>query len=181
MPVVCTAPLGHKTKVCQPQHFHWPPLKGLFICLLLPAYPYTGLLILLMSFGRKIYLPAFVFVCILLLLFYFCLLFLLNILYILKCLFPYCMRCNSVETYKAEQTIKIVWEVGLYFILAYFSKIIKLLFPLRYPIFCDTLFFGGFDTSICMCSLQASASIISSCFYSHNFLSMIPISAFIFP
>ena len=90
------------------------------------------------------------------------------------------MRCNSVETYKAEQTIKIVWEVGLYFILAYFSKIIKLLFPLRYPIFCDTLFFDGFDTSICMCSLQASASIISTCFYSHNFLSITPISAFIF-
>ena len=66
----------------------------------------------------------------------------------------------------------------MFFILAYFSKIIKLLFPLRYPIFCDTLFFGGMDTSICMCSLQASASIISTCFYSHNFLSMIPISAF---
>ena len=72
-------PLGHKTKVCQPQH--WPPLKGLLICLLLPAYPYTGLHILLMSFGRKIYLPAIVFVCILPLLFYFCLLFLLNILF----------------------------------------------------------------------------------------------------
>ena len=90
MPVVCTAPLGHKTKVCQPLHFHWPPLKGLLICLLLPAYPYTGLHFLLMSFGRKIYLPAIDFVCILLLLFYFCLLFLLNILFTKNVYFRIC-------------------------------------------------------------------------------------------
>ena len=65
----------------------------------------------------------------------------------------------------------------LYFILAYFSKIIKLLFPLRYPIICDTLYLGGMDTSICMWSLQASASNISTCLYSHNSLNIIPISA----
>ena len=41
--------------------------------------------------------------------------------------------------------------------------------------------FGGIDTSKCMWSGQASASIISTPFHLHNFLIICPISPFIFP
>ena len=36
----------------------------------------------------------------------------------------------------------------MYFKFAYFSNIIRLLFPFRYPINCDTLYFGGMDMSM---------------------------------
>ena len=33
----------------------------------------------------------------------------------------------------------------MYLKFAYFSNIIRLLFPFKYPIICDTLYFGGMD------------------------------------
>lgn len=61
------------------------------------------------------------------------------------------------------------------------SKIISVLFPLRYPMNCATLRYGGIDTKRCIWSLHASASMISTPFYSHNFLMISPISFFSFP
>ena len=52
---------------------------------------------------------------------------------------------------------------------------------MRYPINCDTLYLGGILTSIWMWSGHASASIISTPLYSHNFLIILPISDFICP
>ena len=69
----------------------------------------------------------------------------------------------------------------LYFRFACLSKIIKLLFPLRYPINCDTLRYGGMHTSIWIWSGHASASIISTFFCSHSFLSISPMSCLSFP
>ena len=69
----------------------------------------------------------------------------------------------------------------LYFRFACRSNIISELFPLRYPINCDTLYLGGILTSIWIWSGQVSASIISTPLYSHSFLRMLPISARICP
>ena len=69
----------------------------------------------------------------------------------------------------------------LYFKLACLSNIISELFPLRYPINCDTLYFGGILTSKRMWPGHASAPIISTPLYSHNFLIILPTSAFICP
>ena len=60
-------------------------------------------------------------------------------------------------------------------------KIIKLLFPLRYPINCAILICGGILTSICMWSGHASASMMSTSFCSHSFLRICPISFFNVP
>ena len=68
-----------------------------------------------------------------------------------------------------------------YFKFACRSNIIKLLFPLRYPMNCDTLYLGGMLTSMWIWSEHASASMISTPLFSHNFLYIFPISAFIFP
>ena len=43
-----------------------------------------------------------------------------------------------------------VSQIMGYFRFAYFSNIIRLLFPFKYPMICDTLYFGGILTSICM-------------------------------
>lgn len=75
-----------------------------------------------------------------------------------KCLFPY-----------------------LYFKFACLSKIIRLLFPFKYPITHVILYFGGKLISICMWSGHASASIISIPFCSYNCLSICPISLLICP
>ena len=69
----------------------------------------------------------------------------------------------------------------LYFRFACRSNIISELFPLRYPINCDTLYLDGILTSIWIWSGQVSASIISTPLYSHSFLRMLPISARICP
>ena len=69
----------------------------------------------------------------------------------------------------------------LYFKFACLSNIIKLLFPLRYPMICDTLYLGGILMSIWIWSGHACASIISTPFYSHNFLKICPISLLIWP
>lgn len=69
----------------------------------------------------------------------------------------------------------------LYFRFACRSNIISELFPLRYPINCDTLYLGGMLTSIWIWSGQVSASIISTPLYSHSFLRMLPISVRICP
>ena len=53
---------------------------------------------------------------------------------------------------------------------------IELLFPLRYPINCAILIYGGILTNICIWSGHASASIISAPFCSHSFRSISPIS-----
>ena len=50
----------------------------------------------------------------------------------------------------------------LYLRLACRSNIIRLLLPFRYPIICDTLYFGGILISIWIWSLHSSASIIST-------------------
>ena len=64
----------------------------------------------------------------------------------------------------------------LYFKFACLSNIIKLLFPLRYPINCAILIYGGILTSICIWSGHASASMLSAPFCSHSFRSISPIS-----
>ena len=69
----------------------------------------------------------------------------------------------------------------LYFRFACRSNIISELFPLRYPINCDTLYLGGILTSIWIWSGHVSASIISTPLYSHSFLRMLPISVRICP
>ena len=61
------------------------------------------------------------------------------------------------------------------------SKIISVLFPLRYPINCATLIYGGIDTKRCMWSLQASASMISTPFCSHSLRVISPMSFLNFP
>lgn len=53
------------------------------------------------------------------------------------------------------------------------------LFPFKYPITSDTLYFGGILTNISMCSGHASASIISIPFLLHNSLRIRPTSALI--
>ena len=63
----------------------------------------------------------------------------------------------------------------------YLSKIIRLLFPFKYPINCATLILGGMLTNMCMWSGHASASRISTLFCSHSFLRIWPMSALIFP
>ena len=67
----------------------------------------------------------------------------------------------------------------LYLRFAWRSNIIKLLLPLRYPIICDTLYFGGILSSIWIWSGHASASIISIPFCWHNCLYIFPIFALI--
>ena len=69
----------------------------------------------------------------------------------------------------------------LYFKFACLSKIIRLLFPLRYPIICATLYLGGMLRSMWIWSGHASASMISTPFCSHNFLRICPISFLICP
>ena len=69
----------------------------------------------------------------------------------------------------------------LYFKFACLSNIIKLLFPLRYPMICDTLYLGGILMSIWIWSGHACASIIYTPFCSHNFLKICPISLLIWP
>ena len=69
----------------------------------------------------------------------------------------------------------------LYFKFAWFSKITKQLFPFKYPINCDTLTLGGILTNICIWSIQALASTISTSLYSHRRLSITPISLRSFP
>ena len=67
-------------------------------------------------------------------------------------------------------------EPYLYLRFACLSKIIRLLFPLRYPINCATLIYGGILTNICTWSTQASACMISTPFCSHSFRNITPIS-----
>ena len=69
----------------------------------------------------------------------------------------------------------------LYFKFACLSKIIKLLFPLRNPMNCATLKYGGMLTSICMWSMHASASSISTFFCLHKVRSISPMSFFSCP
>lgn len=70
----------------------------------------------------------------------------------------------------------------LYFIFACLAKSIKELLPLRYLLNWATLNLGDMLTSICMWSGHALTSIISTPFLSHhNNLSILPISAFIYP
>ena len=64
-----------------------------------------------------------------------------------------CMRVLYVEPGKIPYETEIPNTLDgeqpyLYLRLAWRSNIIKLLFPLRYPIICDTLYFGGILTSI---------------------------------
>ena len=61
------------------------------------------------------------------------------------------------------------------------SNIIRLLFPLRYPMICDTLYFGGILMSICTWSLHSSASMISIPFCWHSCLNIFLISTLISP
>ncbi len=56
------------------------------------------------------------------------------------------------------------------------SNIIKELLPFRYPIICDTLYFGGISTSMWTWSGHNSASIIFIPFREHSSLSILPIS-----
>src|SRR5699024_12797816 len=60
-------------------------------------------------------------------------------------------------------------------------KIIKLLFPFKYPINCDTLNFGGIMTNIWIWSLHAFASCISTFFLSQSSLIICPILFLYFP
>ncbi|CAM5201147.1 hypothetical protein UACE39S_03815 [Ureibacillus acetophenoni] len=69
----------------------------------------------------------------------------------------------------------------LYFKFACRSNIIKLLLPFKYPTNEETLIFGGILTNICMWSLHAVASIISTPFLSHNCLRICPMSFLYFP
>ena len=88
-------------------------------------------------------------------------------------IFPYLINIIS-------STPKLLYPY-LYFKFAYFSNIIKLLFPFKYPITWATLYLGGIDNYICIWSGHASASIISIPLYWHNFLNITPISLFILP
>ena len=70
----------------------------------------------------------------------------------------------------------------LYFRLANWSKIIRLLFPLRIPTNLLTLIFGGIVTSMCIWSLHALASMISTPSHrSHICRNIFPIAALYFP
>ena len=109
-----------------------------------------------MTLGRKIYLLVIDFVCTLQLLFYFFLLYLDNIPYTKNVYFHICTSC---------------WHIS--------QKSSNYFFPLRYPIICDTLYLGGILTSICTWFGHSSASIISTPFWSHNFLRIFPMSTLI--
>ena len=56
----------------------------------------------------------------------------------------------------------------LYFRLACLSNIINELFPFKYPIICDTEYFGDISTSMCTWSGHSSASIMFIPFLYHN-------------
>ena len=85
--------------------------------------------------------------------------------YIVGFLFPdifcYCSfiqaNCTHVISFCPKMAVsKLIFQV------AYLSNIIKLLLPFKYPINCDTLYFGGILTSMCTWSGIKCPSIIST-------------------
>ena len=93
-----------------------------------------------------------------------------------------CIAVLFRPTVSAKYPLHQKWRLPyLYFRFACRSKIIRVLFPLRYPMNCDTLRCGGIHTNIWTWSEHASASRISTFFSSQSFLSILPTSSFSWP
>ena len=94
--------------------------------------------------------------------------------YILRFLFPYVFPyCTFIQPHCTyAQNFLFPY---LYFKFECLSNIISKLFPFKYPMKYDTLYFGGVDTKICTWSTIKCPSIISTPLYLHNFVSIFPI------